>query len=175
MSHSSIRLKQLFAEDAHLLSEVAIRAYSDHYLNLWYDDGAWYIDKYFSAPALQQELLDENALFFLVYDKESPTGFLKINTDAALAGDAKEQALELERIYLTKNASGKSIGSYILNFIFDIARSKNKKIIWLKVMDSSKAVNFYKHHGFEICGTHHLDFKQMKQELRGMFIMKKYL
>jgi diamine N-acetyltransferase len=93
----------------------------------------------------------------------------------ALAGAAKEQALELERIYLTKSASGKGIGSYVLNFIFDFARSKNKKFIWLKVMDSSEAVNFYKQHGFEICGTHHLDFTQMKPELRGMFIMKKYL
>jgi GNAT superfamily N-acetyltransferase len=175
MNDSSIRLQQIFADEAQLLSEVAIKAYSDHYLNLWYDDGAWYIDKYFSVPVLRQELLDDNALFFLVYHKDSPTGFLKINADAALDDVAKEQALELERIYLNKNASGKGIGSYILSFIFDIARSKNKKIIWLKVMDSSEAVSFYKQHGFEICGTHHLDLKQMKQELRGMFVMKKYL
>lgn len=174
MSNPSIRLQQLFADDAQLLSEVAIKAYRDHYLNFWYDDGAWYIAKYFSASSLRQELSDDNALFFLVYHKESPVGFLKINTNAALAGGPKE-ALELERIYLTKNASGKGIGSYVLNFIFDIARSKNKKLVWLKVMDSSEAVNFYKQHGFEICGTHHLDFTQMKQGLRGMFIMKKYL
>jgi len=175
MGNSFIRLQQVFTDDAQLLSKVAIKAYSDHYLNFWYDKGAWYIDNCFSVSVLEQELSDDNALFFLVYYKESPVGFLKINTDAALDGDAKEQALELERIYLTKNASGKGIGSYILNFIFDIARSKDKKLVWLKVMDSSEAVSFYKHHGFEICGTHHLNLKQMKEELRGMFVMKKYL
>src|SRR5215831_9106915 len=94
MSNSSIRLEQLFADDAQLLSEVAIKAYSDHYLSLWYDEGAWYIDKCFSVSVLEQELSDDNALFFLVYHQKSPVGFLKINTDAALDGDAKEQALE---------------------------------------------------------------------------------
>ncbi len=40
-------------------------------------------------------------------------------------------------------------------------------------MDSSTAaIAFYKKFGFEVCGTYHLNFPQMKEELRGMYIMK---
>jgi ribosomal protein S18 acetylase RimI-like enzyme len=60
--------------------------------------------------------------------------------------------------------------------MINIAKEKNKKLIWLKVMDSSKdAIEFYKKMGFEICGTAHLNFEMMKPEYREMYVMRKLL
>lgn len=172
----NIQLQKLTAQDAALLSEVALKAYCDHYLHLWYDGGEWYKEKSFAPGNLEQELKDENALFFLIKEGSSYTGFLKLNIDAAFGACIKEEALELERIYLDKSSSGKGIGSFLLDYTFELAKSLNKKIVWLKAMDSSEAaIRFYKSHGFEICGTHHLDFPQMKEEYRGMVIMQKML
>ena len=43
-------------------------------------------------------------------------------------------------------------------------------------MDSSKdAIAFYEKMGFQLCGTHYLDFEPMKKEFRGMVVMKKEL
>jgi len=169
-----IKIRRIGAANVALLSDVAVRAYSDHYLHLWYDKGEWYIDKSFSVKNLLRELEDENARFSIIYCNEEAVGFLKLNIDAPLQDE--ENALELERIYLTKAASGKGIGKFVLDFVFQIAKEQNKNLVWLKVMDSSTdAISFYKNNGFEICGTHHLDFPEMKEEFRGMYVMRKFL
>ncbi len=176
MTDKNISLKKITAADASLLSEIATKAYCDHYLHLWNEGGAWYIEKSFAASNLENELKDANAWFFIVYYLNAAVGFLKLNIDAPLVGEEDKKALELERIYLTKAASGKGIGTFLLNYSFEIAAQKNKQLIWLKVMDSSlEAIKFYTKMGFEICGTYHLDFPQMKEEFRGMFVMKKML
>lgn len=175
MKHN-IELHSLSESDAALLSAVALKAYCDHYPHLWNDGGEWYKEKSFAPQHLANELADENAMFFLVRDGGIDAGFLKLNIDAALNEFSKKEALELERIYLNAASAGQGIGSFLLAYTFEFARSRQKKMVWLKVMESSiEAISFYKKHGFEICGTHHLDFPQMKEEYRGMFIMKKNL
>ena len=176
MTDKNISLKRITAADAPQLSEIAIKAYCDHYLHLWKEGGAWYIEKSFSVNNLEKELADTNAWFFLVYYLNEAVGFIKLNIDAPLPGQEDNNAMELERIYLTKAASGKGIGTFLLNYSFEVAAEKSKKIIWLKAMDSSaEAISFYTKMGFEICGTAHLDFPQMKEEFKGMFVMKKVL
>jgi len=176
ISNNHIEIRRIGAANAALLSDVAIRAYSDHYLHLWYDKGEWYIEKSFSIKNLLRELEDENARFFIIYYNDEAVGFLKLNIDAPLQGEESKKALELERIYLTKAASGKRIGKFVLDFVFQIAKEQNKNLVWLKVMDSSTdAIRFYKNNAFETFGTHHLDFPVMKEEFRGMYIMKKNL
>src|SRR4029079_12239669 len=125
------------------------------------------IDRCFSADNLEKEIADTNTLFVIVDYRDVPVGFIKINIDSVFENYKKEETLELERIYLTKAACGKGIGALLLHFTFEFAKQKNKKLIWLKVMDSSTApINFYKKNGFEICGTTNLDFEQMKKEFR---------
>src|SRR3954454_2854126 len=137
ISNHDIEIKRIGAANVKLLSAVAIRAYSDHYLHLWYDKGEWYISKSFSVKNLLRELEDANARFYLIYFNEEAIGFLKLNIDAFLENEQDANALELERIYLTKAASGKGIGKRVLDFVFKIAKEQNKKNIWLKVMDTS--------------------------------------
>lgn len=170
----NIDLKKLRAEDALLLNEVALKAYSDHYLHLWHDEGEWYIKKSFSVENLSAELNDPNAVFYLAYYNNSPVGFLKLNIDAPLKGEEEKNCIELERIYLLKNAAGIGIGRKLINLTFGIAKDYNKAIVWLKAMDSSEgSIAFYRRMGFEISGTYRLKFSQMKKELRGMVIMKR--
>ncbi len=148
-----IDLKRLAPKDALLLSEAALKAYADHYLHLWYDEGKWYTEKYFSVERLENELKDENSIFYLAYYNSSPVGFLKLNINAPLERE-EGNSMELERIYLLKDVAGKGIGRKLLNLTFAIAKEHNKDIIWLKAMDSSEgAISFYKKMGFEITGT----------------------
>lgn len=173
---SNIRIVQIFSEDAAVLSVVALKAYRNHYLHLWYDGGEWYMEKCFSVQCLQREMQNENAAFFIAYENEEALGFLKLNIDAALQGEEEKNAMELERIYLTGAATGKGFGKKIMEFVLAIAKDNNKDILWLKVMDtSSSPIAFYKKMGFEICGSYQLDFPVMKKELRGMLIMKRKL
>jgi diamine N-acetyltransferase len=82
----------------------------------------------------------------------------------------------LKGYILQKQQAGKGVGRLVLDFVFEIAKEKNKDLVWLKVMDSSTdAIRFYKNNGFDICAIHHLSFPQMKEQFRGMYIMRKYL
>lgn len=167
-----LNIKRIFAADALLLSKVAIEAYSDHYLHLWYDNGEWYIKKYFSPETLLKELNEENAHFYIAYLNESPAGFIKLNINAPVEGMRDKDALELQRIYLNKKAAGKGVGSKLVTLALTIAKENRKDLVWLKAMDSSKrAIDFYKKMGFQISGTHHLKHPLMKEGLRGMVIM----
>jgi ribosomal protein S18 acetylase RimI-like enzyme len=171
-----IKIERLEVSDAALLSKVALEAYADHYLHLWYDGGQWYMDKYFSKERLTDELADANSQFHLAYYNNEPVGFLKLNINAPLESEAGKDALELERIYLIADVAGKGIGRKLAELTFTIAREKNKDIVWLKAMDTSDgSIAFYKRIGFEITGTHMLKHPLMKEELRGMVIMTKIL
>jgi ribosomal protein S18 acetylase RimI-like enzyme len=169
-------IQQLEARDAYFLSEVARSAYADHYLDLWYDQGDWYMQASFSPETLAVELSDPNTLFYLARYSGLPVGFLKLNIDASLKGYEHQRGLELERIYLNKQATGKGIGSALVDLAVRIAKEKDKEMIWLKAMDTSYGpIAFYKKMGFRISGTYRLKHSLMKEELRGMVIMTREL
>lgn len=165
--------KRVSVADAPLLATVARRAYMDHYLHLWYDGGAWYMDRSFSADVLRKELEDSHARFFIVYLASEPVGFLKLNV-ARPSPCNGVNALELERIYLEKKATGRGVGKAAMQFVIEQARQADEQFIWLKAMDTSQdALGFYRRMGFEPCGTDRLSFEVMKEELRGMIVLQR--
>lgn len=174
-SPQHITLRKLDAADAAFLSALATEAYSQHYANTWTDGGTWYMQTFLSADRLRKELQERCAAFYAIYQQEKAVGFLKLNENKPRPGTA-ENALEIERIYLTSNSNGNGIGTVVLEWVIEFARSKAIPILWLKVMDTSPAaVHFYQKIGFRICGTHHVHFEQKKEGMRGMFIMEKTL
>ncbi|MGI8634721.1 MAG: GNAT family N-acetyltransferase [Segetibacter sp.] len=171
-----IAIARVEAKDASFLSEVALKAYADHYLHLWHDGGLWYMNKFFAVEQLASEINNQNSRFYIAFFKGTPVGFLKINIHASLNGFEDKNALELERIYLNKQATGKGIGRELVDLTFKIAAENNKNIVWLKAMDTSNGpIAFYKKMGFEIKGTHRLKHPLMKEDLRGMVVMIKEL
>ena len=172
---NNVNFRPCTPADLYTLQDIAINAYGDHYLYLWNDGGMWYIEKSFSEDALKKELEDPHAAFFLIYMAEELVGFLKLNIDKAFEGGSAEESLELERIYLLKSASGKGVGSQAVAFAVDFATQRQKRVVWLKAMDSSQSVEFYQKNGFEKCGSYRLDFEAMKPEYRGMYVMQRLL
>lgn len=169
-------IEKIDATNVHILSEVALRAYADHYLHLWYDQGKWYVEKFFSVDRLTTEINDKNSCFYIAFFNSSPVGFLKLNINAPLEGFESKDGLELERIYLKKEVIGKGIGRKLVELTIEIAEKFNKNFVWLKAMDTSQEpIEFYKKMGFAITGTYRLKHELMKKELRGMVIMAKNL
>ena len=64
-------------------------------------------------------------------------------------------ALELERIYVSKELQKNGFGSYLMEQTVAIAKQKGKRYIWLGVWEKNRrAISFYRKHGFYIIGTH---------------------
>jgi GNAT superfamily N-acetyltransferase len=176
IANSIINFQLLSASDADELADVALRAYTDHYLHLWHDGGAWYINRSFTPEVLRRELADANARFYIVQQHGQPVGFLKLNLHQPSPCHETANALELERIYLVKAVTGKGVCKASMQFVIDQARQLNKELIWLKAMDSSHdALAFYRAMGFEPCGTDRLSFDVMKEALRGMVVLQRPL
>lgn len=172
----TLDFQSLTPDDAPALAEIALRSYRQHYLHLWHDGGAWYIDRCFTVEGLRHEMADPNSRWLLVNRNGEAVGFIKLNVDKPLAGHDNQNALELERIYLVKEATGQGVGQAAMAFVFELARQCGKTLVWLKAMDSSTdAIAAYRRAGFTICGTHYLDFAVMKAEFREMVVMKKEL
>lgn len=129
----------------------------------------------FAPEQLATELADTNVRYFMVHLNTVPVGFVKVNLDKALDHYSAADSLELERIYLVKEATGSGVGQAAMQFVEQLARNHNKKYLWLKSMDTSPALGFYKRVSFQPYGTHQLTFPQMKEELRGMIIFFKMI
>ncbi len=168
----SVTFTPLTVDDAPALSEIALRAYRDHYLDYWDDRGEWYMQHSFAPDQLARELADPNARYFLVHLDAVPVGFVKVNLDKGLDHFPAADSIELERIYLTEAATGHGVGKAAMQLVEQIARERGKKTLWLKAMDTSTALGFYKRMGFRHHGTHRLSFPQMKEERRGMVILQ---
>ncbi len=167
--------------DASKLSALSKDIYKQHYLHLWNEGGAdWYMHQYaYPENILQKELADQNIMYCVAYKNNKALGYLKIKINETLQGFEKLNALEVERIYIYKEATGKGLGKQLMQYVFDIARQHKKDIVFLKAMDSSiDAISFYKSQGFNMCGNFQLPmptFERMKKEFRGMVVLKKDL
>ena len=174
-----IEIKKIDRASAEALSSLAKNIYVHHYAHLWKPGGMdWYMNEFaYPVSKIISELENKNCLHYIAYINNTAVGYLKINIDAAIeAGDIKE-GIELERIYINTTSVNKGLGTYLMNFVFDIAKSYQKKYIFLKAMDTATlAMQFYTKLGFALVGSFRLSdstFHLMKEEYRGMFILKK--
>ena len=156
------------------LKRVAVQSYQEHYLYLWAEPhfAQWFMDKSFSEESLSQQMKEEQVLFYLVVKNGKNAGFIKLNKNKALPGDDAAKSLELERIYLVKEVSGKGLGTAVLNKIIEYCRQQGIEVIWLKSMDSSDSVLFYQKRGFVITASEQLPYEGFKEEYRTILTMR---
>jgi len=176
-----IEIKKIDSTSAEALSILAKSIYVHHYAHLWLAGGMdWYINEFaYPVSKIKNEIENENSLHYIAYINNQPVGYLKININAAIEGGDKKDGFELERIYIDTTEVNKGLGTYLMNFVFDIAKSYQKKYIFLKAMDSAQlAMQFYTKMGYDLVGSFRLSdttFHLMKEEYRGMCIFKKLI
>jgi len=174
-----IEIKKIDRTSAEVLSTLAKSIYVHHYAHLWLAGGMdWYMNEYaYPISKITNEIENKNCLHYIAYVNNEPVGYLKITIDAAIKDGDKKEGIELERIYIDATAVNKGLGTYLMNFVFDIAKSYQKKYIFLKAMDTAQlAMQFYTKMGYELVGAFRLSdttFHLMKEEYRGMNILKK--
>jgi ribosomal protein S18 acetylase RimI-like enzyme len=69
--------------------------------------------------------------------------------------DTDRKAIEISRIYVTKQSKGRGVGKALMDKCIGTATEMNKAQIWLGVWEHNlHAINFYKKAGFEKYGEH---------------------
>ena len=174
-----IEIKKIDSTAATELSSLAKNIYVHHYSHLWMEGGMdWYMNEFaYPVSKISKEIDNENCLHYIAYQNKKAIGYLKINIHAAIGGGDTQEGIELERIYIDHQAVNAGVGTFLMNFVLDIAKSYQKKYIFLKAMDSAeKAMKFYNKMGYAVVSKFRLSdtiFHLMKEEYRGMIVLKK--
>ena len=108
-----------------------------------------YLDGGFSIEKLTTELTDTNAEFYFAVLDEEVIGYLKLNFGDSQTELKDNKALEIERIYVSKEFHGKSVGQLLYDKAIEVAKQKNANYVWLGVWEENpRAISFYKKNGF---------------------------
>jgi len=158
--------------DHKILSDLCYKIYPQTYSTWWHDGGKWYMETVYNPEKMLNELMDKNAKFYFLTINEIPRGYLKVNHSYKDELDS----FEIERIYLDQTYAGQGLGNILLNFGIEIARSMNKKNVYLKVMASGLGlIRFYEKNSFNKIESNFLPFDLLKSEYRTINSMKKIL
>ncbi len=163
-------------EDLAALAEVARAAYADHYLHYWApdDSGRYYMDLSFSEETLRRDHADPNVLLYVIATGGEVVGYMKLNRVAVTEHCAELTGMELEKIYIRKQAAGQGLGKAALRLAEDQAALAGQSSLWLKVMAENRAtVGFYESLGFITRSRFRIDIPHMKDHMRGMLVMSK--
>jgi ribosomal protein S18 acetylase RimI-like enzyme len=108
-----------------------------------------YLENSLSLEKLSSELNNSDSSFYFAIDNDNVIGYLKLNFGESQTELLNEQSLEIERIYVTKDYYGKSVGQVLYEKAIEIAKEKNVDWIWLGVWEENpRAISFYKKNGF---------------------------
>ena len=120
-----VRIRRCEPSDPDALRAIAFRTYDDTFRRL-NDAKSFneYLDAAFSRSKLDAELRDPNSTFFFLYSDEALAGYMKINVGDAQTDMRDPDALEIERIYVTRDFQGLGLGRALIDKAMEAARAK---------------------------------------------------
>lgn len=164
-----IEFQKCSENDIGTLVKVSQQFYPEHYSHIWKNkDTSFYVNLSFTATAFKKDFETENIIYFLVKKSDKVLGLLKLRKHQELVGYTKTEALQLEKIYLLAEATGLGVGTRGIDFTIKFAQELNKKVVWLDVMTTSPALQFYRKLGFKTISYYHLDYAGLKDGYREM-------
>ena len=114
-----------------------------------------YLENELSIARLTVELNNPDSQFYFALLNNEPIGYIKLNEAAAQTDIKDANAIEIERIYVSREYHGNRVGQALYEKALEVAKSKRFKYIWLGVWEENlKAINFYSKNGFQAFDTH---------------------
>ncbi len=171
-----MKIKKVNLQHLRELRDIGIKSYVPHYAHLWKPNGIeWYMNRCFGDETLQKELSDSNIEYYIIENEGENIGMIKLVLKKSLPDSEIENALYLEKIYFVKEWTGKGIGRKLIDFALRRAAELGRDCVWLMAMDTSaKPIEAYEKAGFTVNSYTRLgdEFELMKEEFRGMVVMK---
>lgn len=151
-------IRRVELKDAALLSEISKETFADTFAGTCTeDDMKSFLLENFNLEKVKQELSDKNDLYFFIEEDGVTAGYVRLMEDYSLFNEIKKwKALELKRIYVTKEFHGKGIAQQLIKFVEDFARENKYEVLWLGVWEHNhRAKRFYEKSGFSDSGYMH--------------------
>jgi ribosomal protein S18 acetylase RimI-like enzyme len=108
-----------------------------------------YLSSSFAFDKLKNEIENPDSKFFFAVLNDEVIGYLKINSGKAQTELKDNDALEIERIYVSREFLGKKVGQLLYDKALQIAQERKVGYVWLGVWEQNhRALAFYKKNGF---------------------------
>jgi ribosomal protein S18 acetylase RimI-like enzyme len=114
-----------------------------------------FLNEAYSIEKFELEFSEPRSQYYIAWSDEQLAGFMRVRvTDEAEAYLGKN-AIELQRLYVSKDFQGKKIGLMLMQKTIDHAWELKFEWLWLGVWERNfKAQEFYKKIGFERFSEH---------------------
>ncbi|MBB4802722.1 ribosomal protein S18 acetylase RimI-like enzyme [Flavobacterium nitrogenifigens] len=123
-----------------------------------------YLNESFADEKLLAELNNPNSYFYLAVSENNVIGYLKLNTANAQTEKQADDALEIQRIYVSKEFHGKKVAQTLYAQAEQMAKEIKASYMWLGVWEKNfRAVSFYTKNGFVKFDTHIFRFGDEEQ------------
>lgn len=170
-----IKIEQVLPQEIMTLQQVVKNTYLPYFRYLWHDKGKSYLAMINNLEVLQWHLSRPGyTYYFARLEDDSIAGYLKLIHPAPIPDTPFQQAMCLDKIYLTEAARGKGVGRALMTFADKQAKNAGAPYLWLRVMDSNTYnLDFYTKNSYKILYKRWLNLENIKTEYRGIFTMIK--
>jgi len=158
MSERNLKIRRGTMQDAGTLAPLAVKIFNDTFaanpLNKP-EDMRDYIAEFMSVEAFEQELADEDSIFFIAEIGGEMIGYAKLKESSTEDCIADANPIELCRLYVAHGFHGKGIANKLMDECFAEATEKGYQTMWLGVWEFNfRAQKFYEKLGFSKVGNH---------------------
>lgn len=123
-----------------------------------------YLNSHFTNEVFLIEYNNPNSFFFFIEQNDVLCGYLKLNINDAQTEYCLDDALEIERIYISSEFQGRKLGYSLFEHALNVAKNYRKRNIWLGVWEkNTQAIKFYLKNGFKQFDDHAFQFGNEKQ------------
>lgn len=143
---------QLGKEDVFLVNHLAHQIWPHTFRDILSKDQIDYmLDWMYNVQTLEEQV-QIGHLYYVVKENGVAKGFVGLEPNFPDA-----DMLRIHKLYVLPDAHGKGLGRALLNQAIDVAFDLDLHTLHLNVNRFNKAVEFYKHCGFEIVGEEDID------------------
>lgn len=146
----TIEIKRVTVQDINQLKEIGRKTFHETFSESNSEQNMQkYLDEKFSSEKLTEELNNSDSEFYFATLENNVIGYLKVNFGKSQTELKDDKALEIERIYVSKEFHGKKIGQLLYDKAIEVAKNNHNDYVWLGVWEKNlRAIGFYKKNGF---------------------------
>lgn len=151
-----ISIRHASVDDIQLLIALGQKTFYDTFAEANTKDNMdLYLEKNFNNAQVRSEIDDADNIFLIAESGDTPAGYAKLRKGSVPPELNGRHAIEIERLYVTKELIGKNAGRQLMDRCLATARDLGFTTVWLGVWEHNpRAIAFYRKCGFEKFGSH---------------------
>jgi diamine N-acetyltransferase len=153
------RVRRATAEDLERVLAIGRGTYGEHFAHLWTPEALrGFYESSFGRDRVAAELESDDTVYLLAEQRSQVVGFAKIRHPRPVPGRGELSGVELQKLYLAKNAAGRGLGSLLMAELLERAARTGQPLVWLEVLTlNTVGIRFYERHGFAVVGQGQID------------------